>query len=58
MKEGKLGVAVVGLGMYSEGQLAYALQKTSHCKLAGIASGSPHKVDMWKRKFNLREDAC
>jgi predicted dehydrogenase len=58
MKDGKLGVALVGLGMYSEGQLAPALQKTSHCYLAGIATGNPDKLEVWKKKYNLDQDAC
>lgn len=58
MKDGKLGVALVGLGMYSEGQLAPALQKTQHCYLAGIVTGSSHKKEVWKKKFNLRDEAC
>ncbi|WP_207492939.1 Gfo/Idh/MocA family protein [Aridibaculum aurantiacum] len=49
----KLGVALVGLGEYSTGQLAPALQETNHCYLAGIVTGSPGKVDEWKRKYNI-----
>jgi predicted dehydrogenase len=58
MKDGKLGVALVGLGMYSEGQLAPALDKTIHCYLAGAVSGSAHKLEIWKEKFGLKEGAC
>jgi predicted dehydrogenase len=58
MKDGKLGVALVGLGMYSEGQLVPALQKAAHCYLAGIVSGNPHKLEVWKEKYDLKEDAC
>ncbi|WP_256012179.1 hypothetical protein [Desertivirga xinjiangensis] len=32
----KLGIALVGLGNYAEGELAPALQETQHCYLAGI----------------------
>jgi hypothetical protein len=41
----KLGVALVGLGNYSSGQLAPALQETQHCYLAGIVTGTPDKED-------------
>lgn len=58
MKDGKLGVALVGLGMYAEGQLAPALQQTQHCYLAGIVSGSQKKTNAWKKKYNLAADAC
>lgn len=58
MKNGKLGIALVGLGTYSESQLAPALQKTKHCYLAGIVSGSHTKLKEWKSAFGLKNDAC
>lgn len=58
MKDGKLGVALVGLGKYSEGQLAPALQETKHCYLAGVVSGSNEKLDRWKTKFSLPDTGC
>jgi len=51
----KLGIALVGLGQYAEGQLAPALQETKHCYLAGIVSGSPEKVEKWKSKYDIPE---
>lgn len=52
-KEGKLGIALVGLGNYSNGQLAPALQETEHCYLAGIVTGTPSKIDRWKSKYSI-----
>src|SRR6476659_9292967 len=52
-KEGKLGIALVGLGNYAGGQLAPALQQTEHCYLAGIVSGTPSKIDSWKARYNI-----
>jgi len=52
---GKLGVALVGLGNYSAGQLAPALQQTEHCYLAGIVTGTPSKAEAWKAKYNIAE---
>ncbi len=49
----KLGVALVGLGNYSRGQLAPALQETENCYLAGIVSGTPSKIQTWKEKYNI-----
>ncbi|WP_426058170.1 Gfo/Idh/MocA family protein [Hymenobacter sp. B1770] len=49
----KLGVALVGLGKYSTGQLAPALQETKLCRLAGIVTGSPIKAAQWKRQYNI-----
>lgn len=49
----KLGIALVGLGKYSEGQLAPALQETQHCYLAGLVSGSAEKAAAWKKKYGL-----
>jgi predicted dehydrogenase len=51
--QGKLGVALVGLGNYAGGQLAPALQQTSDCWLAGIVTGTPSKIDTWKSKYNI-----
>lgn len=52
-KEGKLGIALVGLGGYAGGQLAPALQQTEHCYLAGIVTGTPSKIPVWKEKYNI-----
>ena len=43
----KLGVALVGLGGYSTGQLGPALQETKNCYLAGIVTGTPSKEKVW-----------
>ena len=40
-KTNKLGIALVGLGKYSSGQLAPALKETEYCYLAGIVTGTP-----------------
>ena len=53
--EGKLGIALVGLGNYAGGQLAPALQQTEHCYLAGIVSGTPSKLYSWKRRYNIAD---
>src|SRR5262245_3443973 len=52
---GKLGIALVGLGGYAGGQLAPALQQTEHCYLAGIVTGSPSKIPVWKEKYNIHD---
>ncbi|GAB4001128.1 Gfo/Idh/MocA family oxidoreductase [Spirosoma daeguense] len=49
----KLGIALVGLGGYSKGRLAPALQETQYCKLAGIVTGTPAKADEWMQKYNI-----
>lgn len=49
----KLGVALVGLGKYSTGQLAPALQQTQHCRLAGIVTGSSTKAAQWKQQYSI-----
>ena len=51
----KLGIALVGLGSYSEGQLAPALQQTQHIELRGIVTGSPEKIPIWKKKYNIKD---
>jgi len=49
----KLGIALVGLGGYSSGQLAPALQHTKNCYLAGIVTGTPEKAKTWSAKYNI-----
>jgi len=49
----KLGIALVGLGYYSSGQLGPALQHTKNCYLAGIVTGHPAKAEAWKKKYNI-----
>ncbi|RBP53202.1 Gfo/Idh/MocA family protein [Arenicella xantha] len=51
----KLGVALVGLGSYSQGQLAPALQLTSHCELRGIVTGSPDKIPRWQQQYGIKD---
>ncbi|MFN6946861.1 MAG: Gfo/Idh/MocA family protein [Cytophagaceae bacterium] len=55
MKEEKLGIALVGLGNYSQKQLAPALKESKHCYLAGIVTGSPEKAAKWKNDFGLKD---
>lgn len=49
----KLGIALVGLGQYSEEQLAPALQETQRCKLTAIVTGTPEKAEKWKKKYSI-----
>ncbi|WP_441000049.1 Gfo/Idh/MocA family oxidoreductase [Fodinibius sp. SL11] len=51
-----LGVALVGLGRYSTGRLATGLQKTEHCELRGIVTGSPHKIPLWQKRYDIPDD--
>src|SRR5205085_8848815 len=54
-KKTKLGVALVGLGYYSTDLLAPALQLTKSCHLAGVVSGTPSKIETWKKQYNLAD---
>ena len=51
----KLGVALVGLGNYSTGQLGPALRATRHCRLAGVVTGSPEKGRRWAHDYGFSE---
>jgi glucose-fructose oxidoreductase len=51
----KLGVALVGLGGYSTGQLGPALRETKFCRLAGVVTGSPAKGAQWAREYGFPE---
>jgi len=54
-KTNKLGIALVGLGKYSSGQLAPALKETEYCYLAGIVTGTPDKASNWKKQYDIPE---
>ncbi len=54
----KLGIALVGLGSYSTGQLAPALLQTQHCYLAGLVTGTPAKANDWQHKYNIPQQNC
>lgn len=49
----KLGVALLGLGRYSTGQLGPALRETKLCRLAGVVSGHADKAAQWAHDFDL-----
>ena len=51
--EAPLGVALCGLGNYSTTQLAPGLQRTEHCELRGIVTGSPDKIPGWQRRHGI-----
>ena len=54
-KTNKLGIALVGLGKYSSGQLAPALKETEYCYLTGIVTGTPDKASKWKKQYDIPE---
>ncbi|AXT51635.1 gfo/Idh/MocA family oxidoreductase [Aquimarina sp. BL5] len=49
----QLGVCLVALGNYSTTVLAPALQLTKHCRLTGIVTGTPSKIPIWQKKYNI-----
>ena len=51
----RLGFALCGLGSLSTYQLAPALQKTQHCRLAGIITGTPAKAVQWRAKYGIAD---
>jgi len=53
----KLGVALVGLGGYSTGQLGPALKLTQLCRLAGVVTGSREKGVKWAQDYGFPESS-
>ena len=49
----KLGIALVGLGNYSNNMIGPALLETQYCKLTGIVTGTPDKIPVWTQKYNI-----
>lgn len=56
--EKKLGFALVGLGRLAANQIAPALTKTKRCRLAGVVSGTPAKIQRWREEYNLPANNC
>lgn len=52
-KRDKIGVALVGLGRYSNGQLGPGLKLTQHCELRGIVTGTPSKIPIWQEEYGV-----
>lgn len=50
-----LGVALLGLGAYASERLAPGLQLTRHCRLTGLVSGTPSKLESWRERYDLKE---
>ena len=53
--EKKLGVALMGLGLYSRGELGPALRQTRLCRFAGVITGSHEKGVKWSRSYGFPE---
>ncbi len=53
----KLGVALVGLGSYSRGQLGPALRKTELCELRGVVTGDAEKGRRWAQSYGFSPDS-
>jgi predicted dehydrogenase len=49
----RLGWALCGLGGLSENQIAPALAKTEHCRLAGVITDTPEKARKWKAQYKI-----
>jgi predicted dehydrogenase len=54
-EEKKLGVALVGLGSYSEQELGPALTETAYCRLTGVVSGRAATREKWGLQYDLKE---
>ena len=54
-EEKKLGIALVGLGQYSEQELGPALTETAYCRLVAVVSDSAEKREKWRHQYNLKD---
>ncbi|MEP0711082.1 Gfo/Idh/MocA family oxidoreductase [Algoriphagus sp.] len=52
-----LRVAIMGLGSYGT-RVAEAIQKCTRTKLTGVISGTPSKVEDWKKKYDIPAKNC
>jgi glucose-fructose oxidoreductase len=53
--ERRPGIVLMGLGLYSRGELGPALRKTKVCRLAGVITGSREKGLEWSRDHGFPE---
>ncbi|WP_348799314.1 Gfo/Idh/MocA family protein [Flavobacterium adhaerens] len=53
----KINVALCGLGIYAD-LLAKGITESQYCNLAGIVTGTPSKVEKWKKQYNIPEKNC
>jgi glucose-fructose oxidoreductase len=53
--ERRPGIALMGLGLYSRGELGPALLKTKVCRFAGVITGSRDKGLAWSRQYGFPE---
>ena len=51
--ERKPGIVLMGLGLYSRGELGPALRQTKVCRLAGVITGSREKGLEWSRDYGF-----
>ncbi len=57
-KQGRLGLAIVGLGGYATNNIAPEVASTSSVRIAGVVTGHPaSKGKEWARQYGFDEDA-
>lgn len=49
----KLNIAICGLGRYGNYVADGILSASQHCRVAGIVTGTPSKINDWKKRFNI-----
>jgi len=54
----KLGWALCGLGSLSTNQIAPALLKTQHARLAGVVTDTPEKAKRWQQQYGIPAKSC
>lgn len=52
-----LRVVLMGLGSYAN-RVAKAMETCTRAKLVGVISGTPSKIEEWKKQYNLPEKNC
>lgn len=51
----KLNVALCGLGRYAD-YVAYGLESSKYCRIAGLISGTPSKAQEWAKKYDVPKE--
>lgn len=57
MQEKPLRVAIMGLGSYGT-RVANAMKDCKRAKLVGVISGTPSKIEVWQKEYNIPAKNC
>ena len=55
-KPPKVKIALLGLGDYAENWIAPAIAKSEYAVLTSLITGSPDKIQKWKKRYQIKDE--